>query len=386
MMKRHAMGGMMAIGILAGCGDATLEDIGKNVQAVGACNPANSGHDCIHLNGAGVYIADTSPASDFGLRYGHFQWLLTGFTNTPTAVRANGWYEAPGAPVQAEGEVIGAKYLGESYTVRSISVTGTAVAVLLEDRTGQTSSIEGAALGELTLQLRVPTPSFTGDFRFVLRFAASQPLPGYVEALTGYSLVYRRDPAGDGLGAGSWASHCLDPQGQAMPSVFSQGSHWDPAGAARTPGTERVTVSCQSGAIATCMLWGYRPWATAERQDNGQSESLADYHQACIHMKRAAYCGDAVSYTNPGIDIFMSDPFDPSSAMGAMDRLEAFWSSEGAVCLSQPRAPGVRLQGCSAALPPCSAEPPSGWKLVSGIPLPLPLDGKDKKDKDKKDK
>jgi hypothetical protein len=366
MMKRHAVSGIMALWIVAGCGDAFPGDTGKRIQAVGACNAANSGHDCIHLNGAGVYIADTSPASNFGLRYGRFQWLLTGFTNTSTAVLANGWYEAPDAPVPADGQVTGARYLGQPHMVRSLSVTGTAVTVLLEDSAGQVFAVEGPALGNLTLQLRVPNPSFTGDFRFVVRFAASQPLSGYVEDLTGYSLLYRRDPAGDGSGTGSWASHCQDSQGQTMPSIFSQGSHWHPASAARTLGSERVAVSCQSGAIATCMLWGYRPWATAERQDNGQPESLADYHQACIHMKRAAYCGDEVSYTTKGIDILMADPFDPSSAMGAIDQIEAYWSPSGALCLTQPRHPSAQFQGCPAALPPCSAEPPSGWKLVSG--------------------
>jgi hypothetical protein len=371
MMNRHAVYGMMALWIMAGCGDAPLGDTGKRIQAVGACNPANSGHDCIHLNGAGVYIAATSPASDFGLRYGRFQWLLTGFTNTSTAVLANGWYEAPDAPVQQDGQVTGAQYLGQSYTVRALSVTGTAVTVSLADGAGQVFPVQGAALADLTLQLRVSDPSSTGNLQFVVRFSAPQTLPGYVEDLTGYSLLYRKDPAGDGIGTGSWSSQCLDPQGLTMPSIFSQGAHWDPASAARTTGSERVTVSCQSGAIATCMLWGYRPWATAERQDNGQAESLADYHQACIHMKRAAYCGDAASYTTPGIDILMADPFDPASSVGEMPQLEAYWSTNGALCLNQPRYPSAQFQGCPAALPPCPADPPAGWKLASGMPQPL---------------
>ena len=48
------------------------------------------------------------------------------------------------------------------------------------------------------------------------------------------------------------------------------------------------------GAIAKCVLWGYRPWATY----NGTP--LAQYHQACTRMVRADYCGTGTSYTVTG--------------------------------------------------------------------------------------
>jgi hypothetical protein len=366
MKKRHAMSGLMVICIAAGCGDATLGDIDHRAQAIGACNPINSGHDCLHLNGAGVYVASSASTNDFGLRDGHAQWLLTGFTNASTAIVANGWYEASGAPVPADGQVTGARYRGQSYDVQALSVTGTEVTVLLEDGTGRAFPVAGVALQDLTLQLQVPAPSLTEVLRFVLRFADRQTLPGYVADLTGYSLFYRRDPAGDGDGIGSWSSHCQTSEGQTMPSIFSQGAHWNPASAARTLGSERVTVSCESGAIATCMLWGYRPWATAQRQDDGQPESLTDYHQACIHMKRAAYCGDGASYTTKGTEILMADPFDPASTRISMDPIEAFWGPDGALCLSTPRHPSVHFQGCPDPLPSCSVNPPAGWMIVSG--------------------
>ena len=88
-----------------------------------------------------------------------------------------------------------------------------------------------------------------------------------------------------------------------------------------------------NAALGKCVIWGYRPWATATRcQDQSCSTvSLADYHQACTHLVRADYCGNGVPYTVNGtlIDIF-DDLTPPIQARAGSWGLEARWTPSGA--------------------------------------------------------
>ena len=69
---------------------------------------------------------------------------------------------------------------------------------------------------------------------------------------------------------------------------------------ATTSASDEITFACTNGALAKCVRWGYKPWKTV----NGVS--LADYHQACVHMTPADYCGDGKAHTRDGtlIDIW----------------------------------------------------------------------------------
>jgi hypothetical protein len=97
------------------------------------------------------------------------------------------------------------------------------------------------------------------------------------------------------------------------------------------------TLTCADGAQGKCVRFGYKPWKTLP-----DGTALEPYHQACIHLVRAAYCGDE-STTNTGtlIDIYdrvgIQSPDPDPEAAGL--RFEAAWNTHGAVCVAHTRVP-----------------------------------------------
>lgn len=149
------------------------------------------------------------------------------------------------------------------------------------------------------------------------------PRDGSGEVLL-YSLSLKDEPTG------SWTAACdADPDGrtEALPL---QGS-WDKTG--HRISERGLTLACTSGAIAKCVRFGYRPWNSL---DDGTP--LSRYHEACIHMVRADYCGDGSATTRDGtlIDVFddagIETP-DPAQTLP----FEAAWDEHGAVCVAHTR-------------------------------------------------
>jgi ADYC domain len=141
---------------------------------------------------------------------------------------------------------------------------------------------------------------------------------------------------------GGWHPYCLpDREGRTV-AIPLQGS-WD---ATRThQASDEITFACINGALGKCVRWGYKPWKTV----NGVS--LADYHQACVHMTGADYCGDGRSHTRDGTLIDLWDNLgiqkrDPALGLA----FEAAWSPRGAVYLQKPRF-GETLESLVAACP-----------------------------------
>jgi hypothetical protein len=137
--------------------------------------------------------------------------------------------------------------------------------------------------------------------------------------------------------------------GPAGRGLFVRGV-WDQTGA-RNDTSGQLSYSCDSGVIAKCVAWGYKPWRVGP-----------DLHQACTRMARADYCGDGVAHTTAGtrIDLFDGQGIQkPSAVPGDGFMFEAGWDAGGAVCVAHPRyrdvgADGhVRLPSCWSALPGC---------------------------------
>jgi hypothetical protein len=137
-----------------------------------------------------------------------------------------------------------------------------------------------------------------------------------------YQLSVRND-------AGAWQPYCLpDREGKTL-AIPLQGT-WD---AHRThAATDAITFACTNGALGKCVRWGYKPWKTV----NGVS--LADYHQACVHVVAADYCGTGEPHTRDGTKIDVWD------RLGIQKRetepgmvFEAAWSPKGAAYLHKPR-------------------------------------------------
>ncbi|MFZ6182583.1 ADYC domain-containing protein [Nannocystis pusilla] len=167
------------------------------------------------------------------------------------------------------------------------------------------------------------------------------------------------------IGAGPWTSLCLDPVGNPTRAILLN-DVWDPVtGAKITPRPSKaLTFACKSAALAKCVDFGYRPWASK----NGVS--LADYHQACTRMVRADYCGNGTPHTVSGTPIHVLDQLgiqnvDPNSAYV----VEAEWGPNGAVCLnpSNTRLPNQTI-GCN--IPTCGASFASGGLIQSGKIVP----------------
>jgi hypothetical protein len=137
-------------------------------------------------------------------------------------------------------------------------------------------------------------------------------------------------------------------------AVFFNGEQIDPLTGQRTPNNPYIDVSCASGGIAACMIWGYSPWATG-----------GDSHQACLQMKRAAYCGD-IPYTTYGHVIYVTDSLNPQINDAFGTTLEAYWGPNGALCLSNRRDTDISFPGCSPALPTCDTIPQS-WLTESSF-------------------
>jgi hypothetical protein len=150
-------------------------------------------------------------------------------------------------------------------------------------------------------------------------------------------MVFYRIEAWNAL-AQTWENPCVALGRVTDPRALAVSGVWDASGAHHdTPG--RLTFACQNGAIAKCILWGYKPWASR----NGQS--LAGLHQACTRMARADYCGNGRSHTHRDTTIDMYDrlgvlerateasaEWDPARAS-----FEAAWAPDGATCLARTR-------------------------------------------------
>lgn len=355
---------MMMAALLASLGQSGCQ--GQiPISRIGNCRPGAGGNDCTNANGDGVHIARTTPESAAGLRGGDApSWLLLGFRTEAGRVFASA---ASASGRRESAPITVAAYRGRPVTLRSVSAEGADVRFELLDREGVSLSLAGAALDGLLLTLAFPDDSGNGALtEYDLRLAPAGLLGGNVQnrrAIPGYAVEFREARAPEA----AWRSYCTGVHDEPLAAAFFPGSQWDPQDGRRTDAPELIALTCETGAVATCALWGYVPWERAARSGVAETESLADYHQACIHLKRAAYCGTAASYTSPGMQIEIGDPLGIRRA--SVDVLEALWTPQGAVCISSARDPESGFLGCPEPLPACTASHvPAGAYLISGLP------------------
>jgi hypothetical protein len=113
-------------------------------------------------------------------------------------------------------------------------------------------------------------------------------------------------------------------------------------------------LTCTAGAEGKCVRFGYRPW-----QAEPDGRSLAPYHEACIRMVRADYCGDGRAYTRDGTLIDLYDRLGiqrPEADSGLA--FEAAWGPDGAACVHHMRVPANgSLDELAAACPRLAAAP-----------------------------
>jgi hypothetical protein len=117
--------------------------------------------------------------------------------------------------------------------------------------------------------------------------------------------------------------------------AFPLRGQWDRNG--RRISDEGFTLTCAADAQGKCVRFGYKPWKI-----DPSGVSLADYHQACIRMVRADYCGNKGT-TRDGMLIDFYDRLGIQERTNTTDNdtlpFEAAWNAEGALCVAHTRVP-----------------------------------------------
>jgi hypothetical protein len=108
---------------------------------------------------------------------------------------------------------------------------------------------------------------------------------------------------------------------------------------ASIPDSNYFTFACVDAAIGKCAYWGYHP-AKSRSECLGsecKAQSLAPWHQACIHMVRADYCGDGTPHTRDGTIINIWDNLGIEQPDPSAWEMEAEWMADGARCIRHTR-------------------------------------------------
>lgn len=279
-------------------------------------------------NGSGVHVLSALPYSQFGLQDPVAPWYVTGFKNQGGYVVATGWR----GPSQLDSLVVSAQWGGRTYQLIELRVNRTQLQAKLASALA-TQTVSGSQFGEgLILNIGVPDPIIPGAFstrQLRIRGESGFDTKQYPNAggISGYTVEYQR------IFPGFWNNHCGSLTTKEK-SIFLGGSLWDPFDASRTDNSNFLTLSCESGAVGRCAMWGYPPYA---KGDAGYDASARDYHQSCIYLKRAAYCGTDKTNDADEMPIQLADPFGfnrISSYFDNADHVEALWGPSGALCVT----------------------------------------------------
>jgi hypothetical protein len=332
-MAASALISLMAFTLAAGCGGPLSAEAMSLEQATSAIEPGdcptgNCGDPT--SNGKGLFIDEHS---SYCIPFSPARFFCPEvFTNIP-----GGGVELIG-PDTGSVETKRILMMGhwKGIPVQVVSISADSLGVVVTVNTGyKVRQLTGAALADLVLT------STQGEIPLTLRinFSHSENSVGL------YQVEYSLDSSI------SWQSYCADGTGTAaflpLRSVHNVTGKM-------TASPSAVTMACRTGAIATCIVWGYKPWEAAPG-----NEARADFlYGSCLQAKRAAYFvkyGDFNSYTVPGTPLALQDKDSVMNAL--MPGAEALWSPNGAACLS----------------PQFRRIPPPGSRPMPTLPAAIPV-------------
>jgi hypothetical protein len=210
---------------------------------------------------------------------------------------------------------------GAAVRIDTVEVDGTAFRIGLSN--GQ--MLQGVALEGATLRIVLAGDPATRSIR--IREIIQDPTDP-----DGEVLLYRISVVDPVTGA---LDELCEPDARGERWAFPLKGQWDANG--RRTSDQGFTLTCSAGAQGKCVRFGYKPW-----KKTPDGTPLADYHQACVRLVRADYCGDQGT-TRDGmlIDIYdrvgIQRPADDAEEQGL--RFEAAWNPEGAVCVAHTRVP-----------------------------------------------
>lgn len=182
---------------------------------------------------------------------------------------------------------------------------------------------------------------------------------------SGETLIYRMRALAPE--SGQWQELC-NPDAAGERWAFPLRGLWDADGYVLSD--RGLTLTCGDGAMGKCTRWGYKPWKTL-----ADGTRLSDYHQACVRMVNANYCGDHRT-TRDGMLIDYWDTLGIAKPDPEPQRLglefEAAWGPNGAVCVAHTRVPEhATLESLRRDCPrlrdrlgpgSCSPETAANWK------------------------
>jgi hypothetical protein len=370
--RAHAWFGCMAMmlvaaGVSGGCKLPRTDAIGRDDCPTGQCDP--------DPNGLGIYVAEND----------NYCFWVDGapracpeaFINTPQGVvlklrdLKNG-NKLMDANVEIAYRSPPRRELGEMTLVRIDSTPGDlSVRYTLA---GTERIAQGVDLAQLKLSFFLPI--FGEDRVHTYKYEVLwSPLTSSTEAKPGepqrYEVQYRQGEEG------SWMRHCEAKGKEPVASLFLPARRVDGLNAEVTDDPAATTLSCESGAIGTCLSWGYTPW------DPETSKPVADrdyLFRSCLQAKRAAYFvghGDLRAYTESGTEILRRDEHgygrDSGRDIEELTYLEAIWTPKGAECLNMENRRRNIKPPDTYGVPPCPTPPQ--WsqegKLATGVLKPL---------------
>ena len=303
---------------------------GLAVALVGACDAPEVIHD--EHEGDDIALRD---GVDNGLALNSANlngWTLNGF-------RTNGW--------TLNGWTLNGWTLN-GWTLNGWTLNGSAIEGTYTDVNGAPILLHGTDLIGSQLVLTY------GGQDFTLMFADIYKDPSDPTGDVYFYNVLTLDPASQ-----TWSSLCRDMYGEPTEAIALR-HHWDPDTGARIDDPSAVTLACRGGALAKCVEWGYRPWATVQNCVGATCTqvSLTDHHQACTRMARADYCGTGTPYTLNGTPIDIYDRLNPAlqsrATTGKEWKVEAEWAPDGALCLGKELRYHLLAQaGVTRAAPAC---------------------------------
>ena len=201
--------------------------------------------------------------------------------------------------------------------IQSTEIAGTAFRVILKS---------GRELGPKELVGAVIRLDLEGAGERAVRIDEVTPDPRDKD---GEVLLYKTSMRDESTG--EWGDTCgPDPDGKHL--AFPLQGKWDITG--HRISETGLTLACTGGALGKCVRLGYKPWKTAK-----DGTPLLRYHEACVHLIRADYCGNDNATTVTGTPI---DTFDVLGIQQPEEdgmRFEAAWNEHGAVCVAHPRIP-----------------------------------------------
>ena len=273
----------------------------------------------------------------------------------------------------------GGVYNGTKIDSIALSVEGSLLKGIIQLGHGRTQNISGADfIGSVFTINRVISP--TKKEKYTIRFDdVYLDNTSVAKDIWRYRMSFRSDSDQ------TWRSMCFDEAGQPADMVPLMGMAWDFATGDRIDSPSAFTIACKDGALEKCVHLGYRPWATQQsctgtgRNKRCTTVSLKEYHQACVRMLRADYCGDGKSYTVDGTLLDIYDYLQPPVQLREENwDIEARWTNNGASCLSTPRHPELWPGGCPDPnnpnrlnkLPRCSPYESACGMLVSTFDAP----------------